>query len=137
MINNIEELEKTIERKVHLSFDEYQTMREPAINIVINDYAVKLVEAAKKAGEELTMPEARAIAKREIPAAFVPEWMKNLRINANIAGTELCYLEGLKSALERIEDLLRCVFEKQIDEYIDRHANDFKAENTGTVRGEE
>ena len=133
MINNISELENTIERRVELPFDEYQAIREPAVNVVINDYAVKLIEAARSKGEELTIEEAREIAKKEIPAAFVPEWMKNLRINANIAGTELCYLEGLKAALERIEELIRCVFEKQIDEYIDRHANDFKTD----VRGEQ
>ena len=138
MINNIDELEKTIEKNTALSFDEYQAIREPSVNIIVNDYAVKLVEQAKERGEELTLKDAKEIAKREIPAAFVPEWMKNLRISANIAGTELCYLEGLRSALERIEDLLRVVFEERIDEYIDRHADDFKAEvmNDGTEHGE-
>ena len=130
MINNIEELEKTIEKDTHLSFDAYKELREPAVNIVINDYAVKLIEEARARGEELTLYKAREIAKKEIPATFVPEWMKNLRISANIAGTELCYLEALRSSLDRIEELLHCVFERQIDAYINRHANDFSQEVT-------
>jgi hypothetical protein len=86
------------------------------------------LERAKENGEEMTLAEAKERAKKEIPATFVPEWMKNLRINANIAGTELVYLEGLASSLGRIEDLLQAVFEKQIDAYVQRHAKDIKRE---------
>ena len=128
MINNLDELEKTAERNTSLSFEEYSEIREPAVNIVINDYAVKLMEKAKESGNELTLEEARVIAKREIPATFVPEWMKNLRINANMAGTELCYLEAIKSSLERLEELLYVAFEEKISDYAIRHAGDFRRE---------
>ena len=130
MINNIDELEKTAQRNVALGFEEYSAIREPAVNIVVNDYAVKLMEKAKETGEDISLEEAREIAKREIPATFVPEWMKNLRINANMAGTELCYLEAIKSGLERLEELLYVAFEDKISDYAIRHAGDFKRENT-------
>lgn len=128
MIENIDELERTIEKNCALPFEAYAAIREPAVNVVVNDYAVKIIEAAKAEGKEITLDEAREMAKKELPAAFVPEWMKNLRISANIAGTELCYLEALKSGIERIETLLTVAFDKQIDEYYARHANDFKRE---------
>lgn len=128
MINNLKSLELTMEQNKDLTFEEYQQIREPAVNIIVNDYACKLVEIAQEKGETLTLAEAKERAKKEIPATFVPEWMKNLRINANIAGTELVYLEGLASSLGRIEDLLQAVFEKQIDAYVQRHAKDFKRE---------
>ena len=128
MINNLKTLELTIEQNKNLTFEEYQQMREPAVNVIVNDYACKLLERAKENGEEMTLAEAKERAKKEIPATFVPEWMKNLRINANIAVTELVYLEGLASSLGRIEDLLQAVFEKQIDAYVQRHAKDIKRE---------
>ena len=128
MINNIDELERTVEKNVLLPFEEYAAIREPAVNVVVNDYAAKILERAKESGVEMTLDEAREIAKKEIPAAFVPEWMKNLRIGANIAGTELCYLEALKSGIERIETLLTVAFDKEIEEYYVRHANDFRRE---------
>ena len=126
MINDLNELEKTIEKNSILPFEEYAAIREPAVNIVVNDYATKIIEKAKSEGKEISLAEAREIAKKEIPAAFVPEWMKNLRISANIAGTELCYLEAIKSGLERLEALMTVAFDEQIDEYYVRHANDFK-----------
>ena len=130
MINNIDELERTIEKNTILPFDEYAAIREPAVNVIINDYAIKIIEKAGVEGQKLTFEEARKIAKEEIPAAFVPEWMKNLRISANIAGTELCYLEAIKSAIERIETIMTVAFDKEIDEYYVRHANDIKREVT-------
>lgn len=123
-MNNLKELEQTLENKAHLSFEDYAAVREPAVNALINDYAVKLVER----DPELTLPEAKEIAKREIPSTFVPEWMKNLRISANIAGTELCYLEAVIGALGRIEEMLSIVFEKTIDEHLTRLAEGFKRE---------
>ncbi len=129
MINNVENLERTIEANANLTFEEYKEMREPSYNAIINDYAVKLMERASENGEEITLDEAKAIAKREIPLEFIPEWMRNLRINANIAGTELIYLEGIASQLSRIEELLSAVFEKQIQEYIERHMHDFRRED--------
>jgi hypothetical protein len=123
-MNNLKELEQTLENKAHLSFEEYQTLREPAVNALINDYAVKLVER----DPELTLQQAKEIAKREIPSTFVPEWMKNLRISANIAGTELCYLEAVIGSLGRIEEMLSIVFEKRIDEHLTRLAEGFKRE---------
>ena len=128
MINNLDELERTIEKNACLTFDEYSAIKEPAVNVIVNDYAVKLMEKAKEAGNELTLEEARRIAKAEIPSTYIPEWMKNLRISANIAGTELCYLEAIKSGIERLETLLTVAFDKAIDEYSVRHANDFRRE---------
>ena len=124
----MKELELTIEQNKHLTFEEYQAIREPAYNIIINDYACKLVERAKENGEELSLAEAKEIAKTEIPTAFIPEWMKNLRISANIAGTELVYLESISSNLLRLEELLSVALEPQIQAYIERHQNDFKRE---------
>lgn len=122
----LEDVEKVSNSGVALTFAEYQAIKEPAVNIIINDYAVKLVERAKERGETVTMDDARKIAAKEIPATFVPEWMRNLRVSANMAGTELCYLEGIKSALDNITELLQVCWEEQIDAYINRHANDFK-----------
>lgn len=129
MITNIEHLEKTIEQNKDLTFEEYKQMREPSYNVIINDYAVKLVERAKENDEALSLAEAKERAKKEIPTEFIPEWMKNLRINANIAGTELVYLEALNSGLARIEEIMSAVFEKQIAEYVERHSKDFKRED--------
>lgn len=128
MINNVEHLERTIENNVNLTFEEYKEMREPSYNAIVNDYAVKVMERAKENGEEIDLAEAKERAKKEIPLEFIPEWMRNLRINANIAGTELIYLEALASGLGRIEELLLAVFEKQIDDYVERRKNDFKRE---------
>lgn len=128
MIDNIKNLEETITVNADLTFEEYKEMREPSYNSIVNDYAVKLVERAKENGEEMSLADAKERAKKEIPLEFIPEWMRNLRINANIAGTELIYLEALASGLGRIEEILSVVFEKQIDEYVQRHKNDFKRE---------
>ncbi|MBQ8289331.1 MAG: hypothetical protein IJY01_00465 [Clostridia bacterium] len=128
-MKNLSELEQTLRKNTLLSFEEYAAIREPAYNIIINDYATKLMKKAKDEGVEITREEAEEIARKEIPTNYVPEWMTNLRISANIAGTTLCYLEGLKSSLERIEDLLRVVHEEDIDAYIDRHANDLRRDN--------
>ena len=76
----------------------------------------------------MSLAEAKEIAKQEIPTAFIPEWMKNLRISANIAGTELVYLESISSNLLRLEELLSVALEPQIQAYIERHQNDFKRE---------
>ena len=129
-MNNLKDLEKTIEKNAHLSFDDYRAIREPAINAVINDYAAKIVEN----NPEITLAEAKEIAKNEIPTAFVPEWMKNLRISANIAGTELCYLEAINGTLGRIEELLSIVFSKSIERHLTEIANSFRAESPEEVR---
>ena len=123
-MNNLKELEQTIENKTHLSFEDYAAMREPAVNALMNDSAVKLVEQSP----EITLEEAKEIAKREIPSTFVPEWMKNLRISANIAGTELCYLEAIVGALTRIEELLSIVFEERVDKHLTELAKSFRRE---------
>ena len=134
MINNLDELERTTERNVPLSFEEYIAIREPAVNIVINDYAHRMIEAEKEKGEStLTFEEAKEIAKKEIPAGFVPEWMKNLRVSANIAGTELCYLEALKGTLDRIEELLHIVFEEKIEEHLTKLAESFRREENNNA----
>jgi hypothetical protein len=132
-MNNLKDLETTIEKNAHLSFDEYRAIREPAINAVINDYAAKIVEN----NPEITLAEAKEIAKTEIPTAFVPEWMKNLRISANIAGTELCYLEALNGTLSRIEELLNIVFEKPIEKYLTRAAQSIRREASEEVNNNE
>lgn len=132
-MNNLKDLETTIEKNAHLSFDEYRAIREPAINAVINDYAAKIVEN----NPEITLAEAKEIAKTEIPTAFVPEWMKNLRISANIAGTELCYLEAINGTLSRIEELLTIVFEKPIEKYLTRAAQSIRREAREEVNNNE
>lgn len=124
----IKDLERVVSANVHLSFEDYAAMREPAVNAIVNDYACKLIEAAKANGKELALDDAREIAKNEIPAAFVPEWMKNLRIGANIAGTELAYLEQLKMAVDGVSELLSVIAEGGgfFDRYMEKHAGDFK-----------
>lgn len=127
-MNNLKNLELTIEQNKDLTFEEYKAIREPSYNVIINDYACKLIEKARENGKELSLAEAKEIAKQEIPTEFIPEWMKNLRISANIAGTELVYLESISSNLLRIEELLSVALEPQIQSYIERHQNDFKRE---------
>lgn len=129
-MTNIENLEKTMENHVAMSFEEYQKMREPAVNVIVNDYAAKLIDA----DPSLTLETAREIAKKEIPCTFVPEWMKNLRISANIAGTELCYLEAIVGALGRIEEMLSIAFSEKIEEHLTELSESFRREevNDGT-----
>lgn len=130
-MKTLETMQKTAEANAFLSFEEYAAIKEPAVNIIVNDYATKMVEEAKKKGEELTMEKARELARKEIPSAFVPEWMKNLRISANVAGTELCYLEGIRGQLETLTELLHIIADDKIDAYIKRHSGDFKAVGGG------
>ena len=125
-MTNLHNLKDTEEKNTALTFEEYQSIREPAVNVIINDFAQKYIEKAKERGETVTIDEAREIARREIPSTFVPEWMKNLRVSANIAGTELIYLEQVVSALSEIQDLLRIIGEDKIEAYIKKHSNDFK-----------
>ncbi len=125
-MTNLQNLKDTEEKNTALTFEEYQSIREPAVNVIINDFAQKYIEKAKERGETVTIDEAREIARREIPSTFVPEWMKNLRVSANIAGTELIYLEQVVSALSEIQDLLRIIGEDKIEAYIKKHSNDFK-----------
>jgi hypothetical protein len=126
MIDNLRQLEQTAEQNKHLTFEEYQAIREPAYNIIINDYACKLIEKAKENDETLTLAEAREIAKAEIPTSFIPEWMQNLRINANMQGTSLIYFEAITSGISRIEELLSVALEDKINAYIEKHSKDFK-----------
>lgn len=125
-MTNLQNLKDTEEKNTALTFEEYQSIREPAVNVIINDFAQKYIEKAKERGETVTIDEAREIARREIPSTFVPEWMKNLRVSANIAGTELIYLERVVSELSEIQDLLRIIGEDKIEAYIKKHSNDFK-----------
>ena len=125
-MTNLQNLKDTEEKNAALTFEEYQSIREPAVNVIINDFAQKYIDRAKERGETVTIDEAREIARREIPSTFVPEWMKNLRVSANIAGTELIYLEQVVSALSEIQDLLRIIGEDKIEAYIKKHSNDFK-----------
>lgn len=129
-MTNIENLEKTMKNHVAMSFEEYRQMREPAVNVIVNDYAAKLIDA----DPSLTLETAREIAKKEIPCTFVPEWMKNLRISANIAGTELCYLEAIVGALGRIEEILSIAFGEKIEEHLTELSESFRREevNDGT-----
>lgn len=126
MLDNLEVLKNTEEANASFSFAEYQSIREPAVNVIVNDFAQKYIEREEKNGKTVTMEEAREIARKEIPSAFVPEWMKNLRVSANIAGTELIYLEQLLSALHDIQELLRVIGDEKIESYIERHQSDFK-----------
>lgn len=128
MIETVKELEETMNVNSNLTFEEYKEIQEPSYIAVINDYAVKVMERAKDNGELITLEEAKEIAKKEIPLDFIPEWMRNLRVNSNIAGTTLIYLEALSSGLERIEEIMSVAFEPQIQDYIQRHSNDFKRE---------
>jgi hypothetical protein len=128
MIETVKELEETMNVNANLTFEEYKEIQEPSYIAVINDYAVKVMERAKDNGELITLEEAKEIAKKEIPLDFIPEWMRNLRVNSNIAGTTLIYLEALSSGLERIEEIMSVAFEPQIQDYIQRHSNDFKRE---------
>lgn len=124
----LKDLEDTVSANKHLTFDEYAVMKAPAIDAIVNDFAVKLVERAKENGQELSIQDAREIAKEEIPAAFVPEWMKNLRVSANIAGTELTYLEQLKQAVDGLTEMFSVFLDASgyLESYIKKHAADFK-----------
>ena len=126
MINTLKELELTLGQNIDLTFEEYQKVKEPAIAIVLNDYACKLMEEVKEKGAILSKEEALEIAKNEIPASFVPEWMKNLRIGANLAGTEVAFLSQIIAELRGISELLQIGFEDKIEAYCHEHANDFK-----------
>lgn len=124
----LKDLEDTVSANKHLTFDEYAALKAPAIDAIVNDFAVKLVERAKENGQELSIQDAREIAKEEIPAAFVPEWMKNLRVSANVAGTELTYLEQLKQGLDGISEMLSVFLDASglLEAYIKKHAGEFK-----------
>ena len=126
MLNTLKDLEFTLGQNIDLTFEEYQKLKEPAISIVLNDYACKLIEEVKAKGGTLTKEDALEIAKNEIPCSFVPEWMKSLRIGANLAGTEVVYFSQLLSELQGISELLQIIFEDKIEEYCLKHANDFK-----------
>lgn len=126
MINTLKDLELTLGQNVDLTFEEYQKIKEPAIAIVLNDYACKLMEEVRAKGGEITKAEALEIAKNEIPASFVPEWMKHLRIGANLAGTEVVFLSEIVTELRGLTELLQIVFEDKIQAYVKDHASDFK-----------
>ncbi len=126
MINTLKDLELTLGQNVDLTFDAYQKVKEPAIAIVLNDYACKLMEEVRAKGGEITKAEALEIAKNEIPASFVPEWMKHLRIGANLAGTEVVFLSEIVTELRGLTELLQIVFEDKIQAYVEDHASDFK-----------
>jgi hypothetical protein len=126
MINTLKDLELTLGQNVDLTFEEYQKVKEPAIAIVLNDYACKLMEEVRAKGGEITKAEALEIAKNEIPASFVPEWMKHLRIGANLAGTEVVFLSEIVTELRGLTELLQIVFEDKIQAYVEDHASDFK-----------
>lgn len=136
----LKDLEETVNANRDLTFEEYAALRAPAIDAVINDYAVKLVEKAKKERREISIEEAKEIAKNEIPVAFVPEWMRNLRVSANVAGTELTYLEQLKQSLDGIAEMLSIILDAGgfFDTYVNKHAGEFKRmEGEGVNDGNE
>lgn len=126
MINTLKDLELTLGQNVDLTFEAYQKCKEPAIAIVLNDYACKLMEEVRAKGGEITKAEALEIAKNEIPASFVPEWMKHLRIGANLAGTEVVFLSEIVTELRGLTELLQIVFEDKIQAYVEDHASDFR-----------
>lgn len=126
MNKTLKELELTNEANVNLTFEEYQKIRENPIQIILNDFAWKAIEKAKSEGKELSHEGAIELAKNEIPTVFVPEWIRNLRIEANKTGMEQIYLDRIAKGIEETNDLLRCIFESQLEEYIQRHANDFR-----------
>jgi hypothetical protein len=140
MIKTIKDLEETLHLNVDLTFEEYQKIKEPAVQIVINDYASKLMEEVAQKGGQLSREEALEIAKNEIPANFVPEWMKSLRIGANLAGTEVVFMNQIVTELQGISELLQVCFEEKIENYCLRHAEDFKrvggTEGGDAVNGE-
>lgn len=134
----LRDLEDTVNANRYLSFDDYAALRAPAVEAVINDYAVNLVKAAKDAGDELTIDAAREMAKDAIPVAFVPEWMRNLRVSANVVGTEITYLEQLKQVLDGIAEMVSMFLDASglFDAYVKKHAEDFKrmtAQNSEVV----
>lgn len=111
------DVENTVKQNASLTFDEYQAIKEPAVNILINDFARKAIERANENGQDLTWDEAVELAKNEIPASFVPEWMRNLRVLANISGAELVGFDNVTREIRFIREILEVVFEKEIDEY--------------------
>ena len=111
MINNLTlaDLKASYAQDALLTFEEYEAKKEPAVEIILHDFARKAMEKAEEAGTPMTEEEALLLARESIPVAFVPEWMKNLRMGANLAGTEITYLEGLRLVLEEIRDILMLV----------------------------
>lgn len=118
MINNLTlaDLKASFAQDALLTFEEYEAKKEPAVEIVLHDFARKAMEKAEEAGTPMTEEEALLLARESIPAAFVPEWMRNLRMGANLAGTEITYLEGLRLVLEEIRDILMLVHGDKIAE---------------------
>lgn len=136
----LKDLEETVNANRTLTFEEYASLRAPAVSAVINDFAANIVEKAKKDGVEISFEEAKEIAKNEIPVTFVPEWMRNLRISANVAGTELTYLEQLKQSLDGIAEMLSIIIDAGgfFDSYVKKHAGEFKRmEEKGVNNGNE
>lgn len=111
MINNLTlaDLKASYAQDALLTFEEYEEKKEPAVEIILHDFARKAMEKAEEAGTPMTEEEALLLARESIPVAFVPEWMKNLRMGANLAGTEITYLDGLRLVLEEIRDLYMLV----------------------------
>lgn len=111
MIDNLTlaDLKASYAQDALLTFEEYEAKKEPAVEIILHDFARKAMEKAEEAGTPMTEEEALLLARESIPAAFVPEWMRNLRAGANLAGTEITYLEGLRLVLEEIRDLYMLV----------------------------
>ncbi len=139
MLKTIKELERTLGQNIDLTFEEYKKIKEPAVAIIINDYADKLISEVKTKGGEISKEDALEIAKNEIPCSFVPEWMKSLRIGANLAGTEVVYFNQILTELQGISELIQIAFEDKIGEYCLKHANDFKrmaTEKGGEYNGE-
>lgn len=120
----IGEVEACLEQKKTLTFEEYIETREPSYKVLLRDFAVKAVEKAKAAGEELALEDAMQMARDTIPAAFVPEWMQNLRIAANISGTELCAFNEMIGELRGIREILEVVFRENIQFFADMMKSD-------------
>ena len=134
MIDNLTlaDLKASYAQDALLTFEEYEAKKEPAVEIILHDFARKAMEKAAEAGTPMTEEEALLLARESIPVAFVPEWMKNLRMGANLAGTEITYLEGLRLVLEEIRDLYMLVNGPAISEAMREQMH-----MTGAPAGEE
>ena len=123
---SIESFEEAVCKNADLTFEEYQSVREEAVEVIVNDFAVKAIAKAKSEGREMTIEEARTLAKKEIPAIFVPEWMRNLRIQANVSGMELTKFGEILFELRAIRQIFETVYEKEILESIKNNLEKFK-----------
>lgn len=117
-----EQVKEAMEKNVDKSFEDYAKEFDTARKIVRNDLAVKLMEKDKA----LKLEQALEMAEKETPQDAMPELIRNLRISANYCGTMWNMLEAIRFGINEQTDILKIVFEKQINEWAKKEASNIK-----------